>query len=122
MVEGSAPLDEPLGRARSLRGDACLCALATVQLEAHVLDIRDRRLVDLLVDAVLELGGQGAPHLLNLLQELQGRGLQLALGVERTRQRRIPTALALHHSQISGVGEAARTRTTFALHRGRARS
>eukprot|EP00966_Prymnesium_polylepis_P252150 5829163-Prymnesium_polylepis.1 len=38
-------------RAHSLRGDACLCALATVQLEEHVLNIRDRRRVDLLVDA-----------------------------------------------------------------------
>ena len=38
-------------RARSLRGDARLCALATVQLEVHVLDLRDHRLVDLLVDA-----------------------------------------------------------------------
>eukprot|EP00966_Prymnesium_polylepis_P170941 3951444-Prymnesium_polylepis.1 len=57
MVEGPAPLDEPLvgarARARSLRGDAYLCALATVQLhvEVHVLNLRDRRLVDLLVDA-----------------------------------------------------------------------
>ena len=51
---GSGAAGRALGaraRARSLRGDACLCALATVQLEVHVLNLRDRRLVDLLVDA-----------------------------------------------------------------------
>ena len=55
MVEGPAQLDlrwmSPWGPRTSIRGDARLCGLATVQLKEHVLDLRHRRLVDLLVDA-----------------------------------------------------------------------
>eukprot|EP00966_Prymnesium_polylepis_P061679 1431242-Prymnesium_polylepis.1 len=46
MVEGPAPLDEPLGLAHKPAASE-----ATVELEVHVLDLRRRRLVDPLVDA-----------------------------------------------------------------------
>ena len=57
---GSGAAGRALGaraRARSLRGDACLCALATVQLEVHGLNLRDGRRVDLLdlVDLLVDV-------------------------------------------------------------------
>ena len=57
---GSGAAGRALGaraRARSLRGDACLCALATVQLELHGLNLRDGRRVDLLdlVDLLVDV-------------------------------------------------------------------
>eukprot|EP00966_Prymnesium_polylepis_P050928 1178985-Prymnesium_polylepis.2 len=48
---------------------------------------------------VVQLGGQRAPLLLRPFQELEG-GLQLLLGVERARQRRISASLALHQRRI----------------------
>ena len=54
MVEGPAPLDEPLGLAHepvSPEATLASAALPRYSLKNRVLDLRHRRLVDLLVDA-----------------------------------------------------------------------